>query len=977
MAAIKRLSIITYNVTSILRRVRRTELEETLRSEKCNIGLLQETRLKEKHKMTVSGRRVLKCEKGVGTAIVVDKCIRASQIIFEELTEFNFTAAEIKMNGQRTLVMSLYIPCQLKVEIVQSGFEKLGRLISRYKRFIVGGDMNARHPKWNNAADTMENTNGKYMVRWLDTNRHIVMMSPEENTFNGITKLDHFLVDVETARRSNTPKAIDTANQHMLVKLWTDNQTEKEKEKFVEIRDYARANWKEFKKRTALSLKNLLLSDRLSGSIQDIDETIELATGLVNKAADETIPLVKIGQGRIDPLPNEIVALMARRKKAWRQKKTPSNNQAFKDLMKEMIKDLTKEINSKLKEFHDDKVENIIRKVNTTRDTFKVINSISGRKAGIQEPKLVNNGVEIWESEVKAEMFKTELEAVFRKCTPPNPILEEIERVWKEYDETVVEQQLEQEISVEEIGWLIKSTNRKKSAGDDNISNLMIKKLPEEFSELSAVLFNNCLAKSYFPRKWKTAIITPIPKTGNAKTVKEYRPIHLLSNWGKLLEGVLLSRMKTEDGDFIGFPDTQFAYRRAHSAVNAADWLLAELRERKERGFTSGVCAMDISKAFDNVWHEGLIYKVGKSLKCENTTRMIRSFLMDRKAVVKIGTSFSSEFRQDKGVPQGSKLGPVLYNLYTADLGIEWTERSGTLTYADDTLIWSSGNQAEEIARSLEEKIVDLSVEMNKWGIKVNKEKTKYIVVENGKTSGVKKKLGSRGLFQVQDEQQTGVLRRKGRRRKSIPEVTFTKEDTVETSKAIKYLGIQVNGKINETDAVKHAAKKGRMAESMLYWILKRPDLEEKLKMATYKQLIRPVLTYGAEIWKEDTNIKELTLLERKILRTCTGMRRRPDGKHFSNAELYERAKIKTLNEVIDERRKKYEERRENHPNVKFRDRMDVLEKRRTIRFETECQRLEAIRRQKNKDKKAKRRRKEERLKERRILDEGGIEQGR
>lgn len=330
MAAIKSLSLITYNVTSLWRRTRRTELEETLRSEKCNIGLIQETRLRETQKLVLNRKKVMKCVKGVGTAIVIDNSIRAAQISFEELTEFNFTAAEIKMNGQRTLVMSLYIPCKTTVEEAQNGLNKIGSLIAGYERFIIGGDLNARHPSWNNNEDKLTNSNGKQLARWLSNNRHVNLLSSEENTFSGKTKLDHFLVDEKTARKSSRPIAVDTANQHMLVKLVTGTDIQREKEEPIEVKDYSRANWKDFRHKTASSLGNLLLSDKLSGSIHDIDETIELATGLINKVVDETIPTVKINKGKTDPLPLEIINLMNRRKKAWRQKKKPCNNPAFK-----------------------------------------------------------------------------------------------------------------------------------------------------------------------------------------------------------------------------------------------------------------------------------------------------------------------------------------------------------------------------------------------------------------------------------------------------------------------------------------------------------------------------------------------------------------------------------------------------------------------------------------------------------------------
>lgn len=82
------------------------------------------------------------------------------------------------------------------------------------------------------------------------------------------------------------------------------------------------------------------------------------------------------------------------------------------------------------------------------------------------------------------------------------------------------------------------------------------------------------------------------------------------------------------------------------------------------------VVSLDIRKAFDSVWHKGLIHKLSRT-GCDNhSVAMIKSFLKDRKAKIKINNQYSKEVRIERGVPQGTRLGPILYNIYTGEVKI-------------------------------------------------------------------------------------------------------------------------------------------------------------------------------------------------------------------------------------------------------------------------------------------------------------------
>lgn len=363
--------------------------------------------------------------------------------------------------------------------------------------------------------------------------------------------------------------------------------------------------------------------------------------------------------------------------------------------------------------------------------------------------------------------------------------------------------------------------NNKKSSGSDGLTNHVIRKLPKIFWDCTVILFNNCLVNGYFPKKWKNAIIIPIPKTGKAETANDYRPISLLSNWRKCLEDVILSRLRNDEDEVVGVPGQQFAYKKGHSAVNAVDLLGAEIEEGKRKRMTTVVIALDITKAFDSVWKKGLVYKIYYLPIEAEIKSIIADFMNERTARVQVGKEVSTEFKIERGVPQGSKLGPILYNIYTGDFKIQITEKQGMINFADDSLLWASERNEDTAVRRPETNFGELARQMESWGIEVNRKKTKCVIIKGGK----KKSYKSRKIKLIM----------KG------------EVEVIENDKNIKYLGQTINEFGNCKDSVANATSKGGMAYGMLRWLLKNKQMNMKVKKLMYTQLIRPTMEYGQE----------------------------------------------------------------------------------------------------------------------------------
>lgn len=211
----------------------------------------------------------------------------------------------------------------------------------------------------------------------------------------------------------------------------------------------------------------------------------------------------------------------------------------------------------------------------------------------------------------------------------------------------------DRKVTIDEVAQIIKSSRNIKAPGFDGHFNLVLKNFEPKSISLLAKIFNRCLEIGYFPSSWKLPKVVPIPKPGKDPTnPANYRPISLLSSISKLLEQVNYTRLlrHTEENNIL--LEEQFGFRRGHPTVHQFQSVTNQARRAKQMYKTTVMALMDIETAFDNVWHDGLMFKLHQFNFPVYLVKMIRNYLQERTSQVFVAGVLSEPYAVIAGVPQ-------------------------------------------------------------------------------------------------------------------------------------------------------------------------------------------------------------------------------------------------------------------------------------------------------------------------------------
>ncbi|CAI6347818.1 unnamed protein product [Macrosiphum euphorbiae] len=348
-----------------------------------------------------------------------------------------------------------------------------------------------------------------------------------------------------------------------------------------------------------------------------------------------------------------------------------------------------------------------------------------------------------------------------------------------------------------------------------------------------------------------------IPKPmKNHQMPDNHRPISLLNTMSKIFERIILRKLNIH----VKTRCEQHAFRTGHSTITQLITLTDDLNQRSQKGEKTVAVFLDVAKAFDRVWHEGLIHKLTLSNVPHSLIVLIESFLKGRTFKIKISDHLSTSRDIEAGVPQGSCLSPLLYSVYINDFP---TIGPVTLAlFADDTLLYTSNHNYKYAVYKLQRQLDITNDWLTKWRIQLNVSKTVAVI------------------FGPRSQKQTMKLK--------------LQNQHLEWSNHAKYLGVTFNHDLSFDKHIQNTIRKARGARAALHPILNRNSTVPLAnKLTIYKIYIKPIILYAAPVWRNrirQSSWKQIEIFQSVSLRTMTGA-------HYlvSNLNLRNSMSIETL----------------------------------------------------------------------------------
>ena len=387
---------------------------------------------------------------------------------------------------------------------------------------------------------------------------------------------------------------------------------------------------------------------------------------------------------------------------------------------------------------------------------------------------------------------------------------------------------------------MARKLRKRKAPGHDGVRNEMLRNAPFPFFSSLAAVFEASLKLGHLPLCWKTGHVRMIPKAGKNLTLcGHYRPICLASNIGKLLERLVARRL----GEFVErnnlLPVEQSAFRFGRNTTEQVLVLQQQATKAMNLQLTTAVLAMDMARAFDGVWHDGL-REVCRRVLPHRTTRWISSFLEGRWVRILEGQHLSRGFTPKAGVPQGSPLSPLLFTLYTASAPLPKGGCKGATAFADDHALWATAADPQQAWTDLQPHVDNFTTWCQRWKLELNPAKTQLLFISRRLT------------WRDEDYPAASIL-----------------GQPLHRANELKLLGVTLDQRLTFSAHARLTKEALQPRVLQLRRLMSDRRIGPHVGRLLYRTFIRPAITYGAPALLTASNTVWLSLeqLERAAIR--------------------------------------------------------------------------------------------------------------
>ena len=564
---------------------------------------------------------------------------------------------------------------------------------------------------------------------------------------------------------------------------------------------------------------------------EDINETCRLFTEKILHSAREFIPHKLVTVRTFDkPFYNGYLRRLRRKVNCLHQKvkhtKTPQSWDFYKHERNFYFREVARcknEYNNKVYSKIDDNINQ--------SSFFKLVKSCFKTTNTSMPPILSSNGDILTDDTSKANAFNI----FFSEASKLNQAGSSLP-----VDDSPLNNTLETiTVSEEEVQDQIRFLNANKSYGPDGISPRFIKLADYSLVKPLTKLYNLSLSSGKVPKLWKQANVVPLHKKDSKHVMGNYRPVSLLSILGKLLERIVFKHVYNHFRDNFLLSVWQSGFLPGSSTVTQLIELYDKFCTAVSQNKEIRIVFLDISKAFDRVWHKGLIFKLKKWGISGTLLHWFEDYLKDRVQRVIINGQFSSWTDITAGVPQGSVLGPLLFLVFINDITNVVTDCHLRL-FADDTCLFIEVDNRQQSAVLINKDLENIQKWSTDWLVTFNASKTESMVI------GLKQNKGAHPKLYLHDTPVTEVSKH-------------------------KHIGLWIENNLSWHEHISDISTKAEKRLNLL------KQMKFKLSRKTLEKLyfcfVRPILEYGDVVWHgaSHSDLNKLDIIQVQALRLVSG----------------------------------------------------------------------------------------------------------
>ena len=745
---------------------------------------------------------------------VADKTSKASIWVcgtypFQEIAvreENGYVAA--KVNG--IYIFSCYAAPSLTFQEFEQLADNIAQDASRHKPCIIAGDFNAWAEEW---GSRLTNARGQALLEAFAGCDLVLTNVGEENTFRGHgggagSIIDLTFMSSELAKKAVWKLSEDyTGSDHQAIIIEMPVKGPRQ-DMDKERRGKATKKGWVAKAMDAEVVKVIINDVRLPETTAE--EMAIFATSKLTEACDASMPIRRMDERRRpaywwnDTIKELRSKCFHARRRSQRAANTPAHEEE-----RQKYKDARKELRDEIRRSKRQSFKNLCEEAdaNPWGGAYRLVMARLGNRAPAEKDPIV-------------------LKSIITELFPPqNPECTIYARP-AEVEEIP-------EVTVEEVLAICSKVGTKKAPGPDEIPNGVLKTAVACNPSLFVGVIQACLVEGTVPIIWKKQKLVLLPKPGKQPgEASARRPICLLDTFGKMLESAIQNRLTTVTEGANGLSEDQFGFRKERSTLDAIKKVAGMAKEaicgKRWKGGTMKYCAiitLDIKNAFNSAnW--GHIMNALQEMEVPwYLLRIIGSYFKDRVLLYDTEDG-TKEYKVTGGVPQGSVLGPILWNImYDRVLRLNLPDETKIVGFADDIVIVVTAKYLDEVELIANESIATVKNWIESVGLALAEHKTEALLVSGRK---IKEKI-------------------------TIKVGTHN----IESKDEIRYLGVILDSKLKFKAHIRYACEKAAKVHASLARMLCNIGGPRSSRRMLLARVVSSTALYGAQIWADALQLQE------------------------------------------------------------------------------------------------------------------------